>query len=169
MDRRTFAQLLPVLAGLAALSPESAPGQTSAEQTTMGQPTVGPGGQKPKGELPVLTSGVYSPGPAYGSQPQRVSHRYLIGMLKTGDIRMEIHETRQEPGTPHEPIGKHLHSEIWLVREGICELTTDGITRRMQAGDVGLCCAGDLHYVRNAGETPCTYFVVTVGPPEQST
>jgi mannose-6-phosphate isomerase-like protein (cupin superfamily) len=87
-------------------------------------------------------------------------------MLKAGNIRLEMHETHQEIGAVHEPVGKHLHSEIWLVREGICELTTNGVTRRMGPGDVGLCCAGDLHYVANAGNTPCTYFVVTVGPPE---
>jgi mannose-6-phosphate isomerase-like protein (cupin superfamily) len=87
-------------------------------------------------------------------------------MLKTGNIRLEMHETHQEAGAVHEATGKHLHSEIWYVREGICELTTNGVTRRMGPGDVGLCCAGDLHYVANAGNTPCTYFVVTVGPPE---
>lgn len=166
MDRRTFSQLLPALAALGALLPETALAQTG-EQTTMGQATVGPGGDKPKGELPTLTSGVFTPGPGYGSQPQRKSRRYLVGMLKAGNIQIEIHETHQEVGAPHEPIDKHLHNEIWLVREGVCELTTNGITRRMEAGDVGLCCAGDLHFVRNAGETPCTYFVVTIGPPER--
>ena len=87
-------------------------------------------------------------------------------MLKAGNIRLEMHETHQEIGAVHEPTGKHLHSEIWYVREGTCELTTNGVTRRMGPGDVGLCCAGDLHYVANAGNTPCTYFVLTVGPPE---
>jgi mannose-6-phosphate isomerase-like protein (cupin superfamily) len=79
---------------------------------------------------------------------------------------VEIHETRQEVGAEHEPVGKHLHNELWLVREGVCELTTNGVARTMEAGDVGLCCAGDLHYIRNAGNTPCVYFVVTMGPPE---
>lgn len=168
MDRRTFAQLLPVLFAATALDPGTTTAQAvQSEHTTLGQPTVGPGGEKPHGDLPLLTSGVFTPGPAYGSQPMRTSHRYLIGMLKAGNIQLEIHETHQEVGAPHEPIDKHLHSEVWLVREGTCELTTNGITRRMQAGDVGLCVAGDLHYIRNAGDTPCTYFVVTLGPPER--
>ncbi len=165
MDRRTFAQLMPALLALTAIAPESAAAQT--EHTTMGQPTVGPGGGKPKGDLPVLTSGVFTPGPSYGSLPKRSSQRYLVGMLKAGNIQIEIHETHQEVGAAHEPVDKHLHNEIWLVREGTCELTTNGVTRRMSAGDVGLCCAGDLHYIRNAGDTPCTYFVVTLGPPER--
>lgn len=170
MDRRSFASFLPALIAATAILPDTLAGQQAphTEDPIMGQPTPGPdSGSKPKGTLAQLVSGVYTPGAAYGSQPKRKSRRYLVGMLKAGDIQMEIHETIQEVGAVHEPIDKHLHNEIWLVREGVCELTTNGVTRRMQAGDVGLCCAGDLHYVRNAGDTQCTYFVVTVGPPEQ--
>lgn len=153
MDRREFTALLPALLAAAAVTPES----TSAQQS--------PGLTKTKPPLPEIVSGVYPPGPATGSGG-REGHKYLAGMLKAGNIQIEMHETRQEPGTPHEAVGHHLHNEIWLVREGICELTTNGVTRRMVAGDVGICCAGDLHYVANAGDVPCNYFVVTVGPPE---
>jgi mannose-6-phosphate isomerase-like protein (cupin superfamily) len=88
-------------------------------------------------------------------------------MLTAGNIQLEMHETIQEPGALHEPTDKHLHNEIWFVQKGTCELTINGVTRRMNPGDVGLVCAGDLHYIRNAGDTQCTYFVVTLGPPEQ--
>ena len=157
MHRREFTALLPALLAATALLPETATAQP------LGPATTPPA--KTKGSLPEILSGDYPPGPATGSGG-RTGHRYLAGMLKAGNIQIEMHETRQEPGTPHEAIGHHLHNEIWLVREGICELTTNGITRRMVAGDVGICCAGDLHYVANAGDTPCSYFVVTVGPPE---
>jgi mannose-6-phosphate isomerase-like protein (cupin superfamily) len=169
MDRREFATLLPALLAATALLPENMNAQqANMDHPVMGTPTPGPlTGEKPKGTLPELVSGVYTPGGGYGSLPKRKSHRYLIGMLKAGNIQIEIHETIQEVGALHEPTEKHLHNEIWLVKEGVCELTTNGVTRRMVAGDVGLCCAGDLHYVRNAGDTPCTYFVVTAGPPEQ--
>ena len=170
MDRREFASLLPALLAATALLPEPVSAQQAAgdmDHPTMGTSTEGPGGNKPKGVLPDLVSGVYTPGPGYGSLPKRTSQRYFVGMLKAGNIQVEIHETHQEVGAKHEPVDKHLHNEIWLVREGVCELTTNGVTRRMSAGDVGLCCAGDLHYVRNAGDVPCTYFVVTLGPPEQ--
>jgi mannose-6-phosphate isomerase-like protein (cupin superfamily) len=36
----------------------------------------------------------------------------------------------------------------------------------MEAGDVGLCCAGDEHWIANKGDTELAYFVVTAGPPE---
>jgi quercetin dioxygenase-like cupin family protein len=172
LDRRQFASLLPTLlaAGAvlpAALMPESAAAQQAGtmEHPVMGEPT--PGFGRPKGSLPELLSGVFTPTAPHGTG--RVGRTFLDGMLKAGNIQMEIHETTQEPGTPHEPVGHHLHNEIWLVREGVCELTTNGVTRRMVAGDVGLCCAGDLHYVANAGNTKCSYFVVTVGPPEPTT
>jgi mannose-6-phosphate isomerase-like protein (cupin superfamily) len=36
----------------------------------------------------------------------------------------------------------------------------------MEAGDVGLVCAGDQHWIANAGPGELAYFVITVGPPE---
>ena len=38
-------------------------------------------------------------------------------------------------------------------KEGVCELNIDGVSHRMEAGDVGLVTAGDLHFVANAGDT----------------
>lgn len=171
MDRRQFSQLLPALLAATALLPEAAAQQQGTmDHPVMGQPTPGPdNGNKPKGAvtLPDIASSVYTPGASYGSLAKRKSHRYVLGMLKAGDIQLEIHETIQEPGALHEPTDKHLHNEIWLVKEGVCELTINGVTRRMNAGDIGIVNAGDFHYVRNAGSTQCTYFVVTLGPPEQ--
>ena len=121
---------------------------------------------KAPADLPVLESNTFKPGPPYGSLPKHVSHHYLLGMLQAGNIRLEMHETTQDPGAVHEPTETHLHSEIWLVREGVAELYINGVIHRMEAGDVGLVCAGDKHWVRNGGDTQVTYFVVTVGPPE---
>lgn len=116
--------------------------------------------------LEEIVSGVYKPGAEHGDPTQRVSRSYLKGRLKAGNLQIEIHETTQKEGATHEPVGTHRHNEIWLVRSGTVELMTNGVTRRMEAGDVGLCAAGDEHWVRNAGPGPCSYFVVTVGPPE---
>ncbi len=123
-------------------------------------------GQGKAGSLPTIASGVFKPGPAKVAGEKRVSHSYVSGMLAAGNLRLEMHETTQEAGAPHEPIGTHLHNELWLVREGTVELTTNGVVRRMEAGDVGICVAGDKHFIQNVGSTQATYFVVTVGPPE---
>lgn len=145
MDRREFAALLPAL--IAGLSGKNA---NAADAS-----------------LPVVQSGIFQPGPPKpGAVPKRASRAYTKGMLSAGNIQLEIHETTQEVNAPHEPVETHLHSEIWLVQSGTVALTTNGVTRKMVAGDVGICVAGDKHYVQNAGDTPATYFVVTVGPPE---
>jgi quercetin dioxygenase-like cupin family protein len=160
MDRRSFAAMLP---GFVAML--GAAGSTAAA----GQAVVNDGVARPQGPgdgLAWLESGVFAAGPESHPDGPRRSRTFLKGMLKAGDIQIEMHETWQAPGTPHEAIGHHLHNEIWLVKEGVCELMTNGVTRRMEAGEVGLCCAGDEHWVKNAGETACSYFVVTVGPRE---
>lgn len=113
-----------------------------------------------------LTSGVFKPQPGKGMVNGHESHQFLAGMLKAGNIRLEMHESTQQPGAPHEPVGTHKHSEIWLVKSGVATLYLNGVEHRMEAGDVGLCCAGDEHWIANAGTTDLSYFVVTVGPPE---
>jgi quercetin dioxygenase-like cupin family protein len=148
MDRREFAVFLPALLAGSALSlPESMEGQG--------------------GGLPTIESGVFKPTPPKaGAQEGHSSSHYLNGMLKAGNIRLEMHESTIQPGAQHEAVGTHLHSEIWLVREGTAELTTNGVARTMVAGDVGICVAGDKHFIANTSDKPVTYFVVTVGPPE---
>jgi quercetin dioxygenase-like cupin family protein len=144
MDRREFTSLLPALLAASGLVAE---GQAAP--------------------LSVIESGVYKPTPPKaGSQAGHSSSRYLMGMLKAGNIRLEMHESTIQPGAEHEAVGTHLHSEIWLVREGTAELTTNGVARKMVAGDVGVCAAGDKHFIANTSDAPVTYFVVTVGPPE---
>jgi quercetin dioxygenase-like cupin family protein len=135
MDRREFGTLLPALLAFGALSTEEASAQAKTS------------------ELPVIESGVYKPSAPHGSVPERMSRSYLTGLLKAGNVRLEMHETTQEVGAPHEPVGT-------------VELTTNGVARRMVAGDVGICVAGDKHFIANVGDTKATYFVVTVGPIE---
>ena len=146
MNRREFTNLLPAVLACSAVMPESAAAQS---------------------HLPVLESGVFPPAPPKaGGAQERISRHYVTGMLKAGNLQLEMHETTQAVGAPHEPIGTHLHNELWLVREGTVELMTNGVTRKMVAGDVGICVAGDKHFIKNVGDTTATYFVVTVGPPE---
>ena len=87
-------------------------------------------------------------------------------MLTAGNIRLEMHETIQEPGAEHEPVDTHKHSEIWLVQRGSAVLWIEGVEHRMEAGDVGLVTAGDRHWIKNTGSGELAYFVVTLGPPE---
>lgn len=147
MNRREFSILLSMLAAAPAAIPAGA------------EPAHTP--------LAMLASGRYPEGPAtHPSTPGRTSRHIVIGMLPD-NIRFEAHVTTLAPGAPPEAIAHHKHTEIWLVREGQVTLMTDGVTRTLQAGDMGICIAGDNHYVANASQSaPCSYFVITVGPPE---
>ena len=137
----------------------------SSEQAAKAQtpPATAPSGPRP---LKELTSGVFHPLPGKGMQNGHESHSFLAGMLKAGDIRLEIHESIQQAGAAHEAVGTHKHSEIWFVQRGTATLFLNGVEHRMEAGDVGLCCAGDEHWIANAGTTELAYLVLTVGPPE---
>jgi hypothetical protein len=148
MNRREFSALLPILLAAPALAPAA-------------------GGQATPHTLPALASGIYPPGPPTAAPPAtHISHHYLQGMLPD-NIRLEAHDSWQAPGAPHEAIGHHKHSEIWFVRQGEATLMTAGVSRTLKAGELGICIAGDEHFIANASQTePVSYLVLTVGPPE---
>ena len=152
MDRREFASSVPALLALTALFPAELKPQSAAAAAPR--------------ELMQLSSGVFKPGPVKAGQEGHSGQQFLIGMLKAGNIRLEMHESVQQPGAPHEAVGTHKHSEIWLMQRGVGTLYLNGTEHTMEAGDVGLCCAGDEHWIANKSDAEIAYFVVTVGPPE---
>jgi mannose-6-phosphate isomerase-like protein (cupin superfamily) len=87
----------------------------------------------------------------------------LKGKLATAES-LEVHETTLPPGAvPHAP-HHHLHSEMWLIREGTVQLTINGTSHVIGPGSVGFVHSNDEHGIKNVGTTPATYFVVAVGP-----
>ena len=87
----------------------------------------------------------------------------MKGKLATGE-HIETHETTLPPnGAPHPP-HHHVHSEMWLIREGTVELTINGTTHRLGPGGLGFVHSNEEHGIKNVGTGPATYFVVAIGP-----
>ncbi len=87
----------------------------------------------------------------------------LKGKLATGES-LEVHETTLPPGGMPHPAHHHVHSEMWLIREGTVQLTINGTSHVMGPGSVGFVHSNDEHGIKNVATTPATYFVVAVGP-----
>ena len=87
----------------------------------------------------------------------------MKGKLATGE-HIEAHETTLPPnGYPH-AAHHHVHSEMWLIREGNVELTINGTTHRLGPGDLGFVHSNEEHGIKNIGTGPATYFVIAIGP-----
>ena len=152
MDRREFAAKVPALLALGSLLQLEAEGQAAPAATHT--------------ELKQWSSGVVKPSAPKAGQEGHSSQQFGSGILAAGNIRVEMHESVQQPGAPHEAVGTHKHSEIWYVTRGVATLYINGTEHRMEAGEAGIVCAGDRHWIANAGDTELAYFVITVGPPE---
>jgi mannose-6-phosphate isomerase-like protein (cupin superfamily) len=87
----------------------------------------------------------------------------LKGKVATGES-IEVHQTTLLPAAMPHPPHRHVHSEMWLIREGTVELTVEGKSTQMGPGSVGFVHSNDEHGIRNVGTGPATYFVVEIGP-----
>ena len=141
ITRRDMCLLLPAVLFPAVMRPED----VAAQEGSM------PSAMYPFEKLPIRT-------------PNNAQIRDVLkGKLATGES-LEVHETTLPPGVaPHAP-HHHVHSEMWLIREGTVELTVNGTNSLLGPGSVGFVHSNDEHGIKNVGTTPATYFVVAVGP-----
>lgn len=143
MTRREMCLLLP-----AAMLPVAAAQWAEASEQDGSLPSAG----YPFEKLTMHTA-------ASGAQIRNI----LKGKLATGES-IETHETTLAPGAMPHPPHHHVHSEMWLVREGTLELTVNGTSYQLGPGGLGFVRSNEEHGVKNVGTTPANYFVVAVGP-----
>jgi len=72
------------------------------------------------------------------------------------------HVTTVAPGTASHPAHRHPDEEIILVKDGMVEVTINGVSQRAGAGSIFFFGANDEHGLRNVGETAATYYVIRV-------
>lgn len=84
----------------------------------------------------------------------------LDGATTTLD-RLRIHITTLKPGAASGPRPTlHLQEEIFVIKEGQVELTLDDKVQVAGPGSVVFAAARTVSLLRNAGTTPCTYYVI---------
>lgn len=101
--------------------------------------------------------------PVHRSADGAESRSVLQGKLPTGEM-LEVHETTLPPGAMPHPPHHHLHSEMFLVREGTVEVTVNGHSQTIGHGGIGFCASNQQHGIKNVGKIPAKYFVVAIGP-----
>jgi mannose-6-phosphate isomerase-like protein (cupin superfamily) len=146
VTRRDLVSLLPAAVLLSAALPELT--QAQAGQSS---PSPLPSAVYPFAALPVNES------------PNVITRHILKGKLVTGES-IEVHETTLPPGGAPHPAHHHVHSEMWLIREGTVEITIEGTPHRIDAGSAGFVRSNEEHGITNPTDKPATYFVVAVGP-----
>jgi XRE family transcriptional regulator, regulator of sulfur utilization len=74
--------------------------------------------------------------------------------------QLEVHVTTLNPGvTSHVP-HQHPNEEMIIVKEGVVEELVSGEFKKVGAGSIIFQAPNQLHTIRNAGDTPATYFAI---------
>ena len=93
----------------------------------------------------------------------RNAYRPVLEGLTHSGCRIELHETDLAPGGMPHPAHRHLHEEMFLIREGTVEVTIGGKKTRLGPGGVAFVASNEEHGIHNVGTTHAQYFVMGLG------
>ena len=91
------------------------------------------------------------------------SFRAILEGTTHGGFPLEVHETDLAPGGMPHPPHRHVHEEMFLIREGTVEITIAGRSSRLGPGSAAFVASNEEHGIRNAGTTHAQYFVIALG------
>jgi quercetin dioxygenase-like cupin family protein len=95
----------------------------------------------------------------YTGDDNQKAREFFHGVSHSG-FGLEAHETILGPGIQTHAPHKHEHEELVIVFEGTVETFIEGKTELAEAGSVIYFGSNRMHSIRNAGGTPCRYYVV---------
>jgi len=78
---------------------------------------------------------------------------------------LELHVTTLNPGQSPHPPHKHANEELVIIKEGSVEALENGEWRRVGPGSVIFNASNQLHGLRNVGDGPATYHVISWSSP----
>ena len=94
-------------------------------------------------------------------KPTKVGARREVGHFPTTTLaEFESHITTLNPGEKSHDPHTHVNEEVLILREGTAEAYVNGVWTPMSTGSMVLMGSMVPHAIRNAGKTPCTYYVI---------
>ena len=87
------------------------------------------------------------------------TRKFFDGRTATLD-ELECHVTTLNPGMTSHPPHQHPNEELIIVKEGVVEATVNGEPKRVGAGSIIFQAPNQLHSIKNAGDTPATYYAI---------
>jgi quercetin dioxygenase-like cupin family protein len=90
---------------------------------------------------------------------EKKGRELFLGNTHQG-FTVEMHETELGPGMRTHAPHAHAHEEIIMLIEGTLEADFAGRLENVEPGSAVWLASNQMHSVRNAGTTPCRYFVI---------
>ena len=87
----------------------------------------------------------------------------MKGTLASSE-RVEVHEATLPPSVHPHAVHHHVHSAMWLNREGRVELTLNGTSHVLDLSTLGFAHSSKQHGIKNVARGPAIHSVAAIGP-----
>jgi mannose-6-phosphate isomerase-like protein (cupin superfamily) len=89
--------------------------------------------------------------------------RPILGGKTHEGFRVALHETDLAPGAMPHPPHHHEYEEVFLIREGLLQVTIGERSSNLGPGSVAYIGSNEEHGIRNVGHSHAQYFVLELG------